>query len=200
VLRRVRYTITNRQQGTRPVGDQFEVPQTFTLKVDDPNVACLVELDVDNTGPEPECVVVRCARRQDGPPVTGAMLRGVRVAAYLREGTDEAVQRVHVVDSRRLGRPRKVRVWPVPDDEQEAYRQARRSERRPNERIPDADLARAADVYRQALRLGQAPVPAVQRELRLRSRAQAARWVSKARAAGFLGPAKGPGARGEKPS
>jgi hypothetical protein len=191
----VHYSITG-MDGSRSVGDRFEAPERFTIRVDDPNLACLVELDVDNTGPEPACVEVRATRRPHGPVVTGAMLRAVRVGTYLRDGTQDAVMPIHVAPSS----GREVSTWPPSDEEQTAYLQARRHEKQPDRRITDDQLARVADTYRQALSLGQHPTAEVQQRLRLRSRAQAARWVSKAREAGFLGPAPGRRRAGEAPT
>jgi hypothetical protein len=119
------------------------------------------------------------------------MLRGVRVGTYLREGTEAAVMEVKNPDVM-------FTVFPAGDEYVPAYRRARSQEKRPSRRIPDEDLIRVAEVYRRALALGQPPTAEVERELKLRSRAQAARWVSKARRAHFLGPAPALRVRGEK--
>jgi hypothetical protein len=179
-------------KGRRLVGDRFMVPETFTLEVDDLGLDCLVILEVDNTGPEPACVEVRAKRRSNGPPVTGTTLRGVRLGTYLREGTEMAA--APVVD-----RDVMMTVYPADDEHIPAYRRARGQEKQPSRRIPDETLARVAEVYRRALGLGQPPTAAVERELKLRSRAQAARWVAKARSAKLLGPAPALRVRGEQP-
>jgi hypothetical protein len=190
----VHYTISSSSREGRPVGDRFLVPEHFTLQVNDPNLGCLVELDIDNTGPEPACVEVRAKQRPNGPPVSGAMLRAVRVGTYVRDGAEYAVQYVADPDPNVM-----MTVYPVPGDQHASYLRARSQEKQPSRRIPDEELARVADAYRRALRLGQPPTAAVQHELKLRSRAQAARWVLKARRAGFLGPAPGQRLRGEQP-
>jgi hypothetical protein len=182
--RGVHYSISD-MHGSRLVGGgRFEVPERFTIRADDPDLPCVVELHIDNTGTEPACAEVRVTGRPGGPAVNGAMLRAVRVGEYLREGADCAVMKVHTGTTGRT-----VTVWPVPDEEEAASRRARRREKQPNRRITDDELARVADVYREALSVKKPPTAEVQQRLRLKSRAQAARWVSKARKAGFLGPA-----------
>lgn len=121
----------------------------------------------------------------------GAVLRSVRVGLYLREGVEKAV--MNVVDPSVM-----MTVYPADDEHVPAYRRARSREKKSSRRIPDEDLVRVAEVYREALRLGKPPTAAVERELRLRTRAQAARWVAKARSAGFLGPAPALRVRGEQ--
>jgi hypothetical protein len=70
------------------------------------------------------------------------------------------------------------------------YRRAvKRAGEKYRRRVPDDDLRRVADAYRRAIASGFHPTAAVEEELRLRSRAQAGRWVMKARNAGHLGPA-----------
>jgi|GEM_PF-3001764 hypothetical protein len=58
-------------------------------------------------------------------------------------------------------------------------------------RTTEDQLERVAKVYRAAVASGQPPTAAVERELRLKNRNTAKKWVQRARAAGCLPPALG---------
>ena len=118
-------------------------------------------------------------------PVTTDMLRRVPVGRLTR--FVERHQMIAVGGWSRAGA-----------DDWKAYVRARkRQEAKGRRRLTDDDLRRVAAVYRAALADGEAPTAAVHRELRLRSRGQAARWVKRAREEGHLGPAPGRRQQGE---
>ncbi len=190
VVTGTRYThLPDRDGPTRAVAERFHVPGWFTVEVDDPDLDFVLEIDVDNTEGVPRCVALVCMGRQDGPPITGEGLRRVRLASYMRRASDELVG-LRVSD--------RVTTYPLSEDELSDYLRARRrQEREQRRRITPEDLRRVAEVYRTALAHGLPPTAEVEARLRLRSRAQAARWVAKAREAGALGRAPGHRRAGE---
>jgi hypothetical protein len=176
----------------RRLGD-FVVLGRFSFEVDDPDVPFLLVLKVDSSGPVAKCTELRCTERPGGDGITTDGLRKARLATYLRAGCNIFVANHGGEEDGYINAD-----LPVSDEEFQTYlRQRRREERQGRRRITDGDLRRLADTYRQALALGLAPTAEVERVLRLRSRAQAARWVSKAREAGFLRAAPGPRQAGE---
>lgn len=195
----VHYTIDQTRRGwenprRRVVGERFEVLERFWLVVDDPELAYLLELGVDSRDGTAKCVELCCRQREGGPPVTAEGLRRVRVSRYLADPT------IHEVWQRRPQSSGRTLYTPVVggDDLADYLRARRREERRGRRRITDDDLRRVADVYRVALASGAAPTAEVEAKLRLQSRAQAARWVAKAREAGYLDAAPGPRKAGER--
>jgi hypothetical protein len=190
-------TILN-QRGRRSVSGGFAVPEVYTVEVDDPDLNFLFEIDVDNSGPSPRVAAVVCIARNDTVEVRSDQLRRVAVtrcvrnaAATLLPGRAVRDRSGHVVGA----------AFPLDDEEHEQYLRARRREERAGlRRVTDDDLRRVAEAYRAALSAGQPPTFEVQRALRLNTRGQAARWVEKARDAGFLGLAPGWRRAGEVPA
>jgi hypothetical protein len=62
--------------------------------------------------------------------------------------------------------------------------------------ITDEQLAKVAEVYREAMRFGESPTAAVEDVLNLNSRSTAAKWIGRERKARHLGAAS-PGKVGE---
>jgi hypothetical protein len=79
-------------------------------------------------------------------------------------------------------------IEPLTGGERDALEE--RFGRRPRRGSPitDANLNAVAERYREALERGDPPTQSVARELNV-ARSTAARWVTKARERGFLGPA-----------
>jgi hypothetical protein len=178
----------------------FRCVETVT-PIDLPELPCLVSLVVENVGAEPHCCELHVMARPGGEPVTGETLRRVPVADLV--GRVVAAQPVWV----RTDDPD---TWQLLDStgdldltgqdrsELNAYvRARRRDEVKGRRRISDDDLRRVAEAYRAALARGSAPTQEVRSVLRLRTDAQAARWVMRARQEGFLGEAPRRGMKGE---
>jgi hypothetical protein len=111
-------------------------------------------------------------------------LTATRIRVPLRQFIDEATRLVGV-------RPRD--TDPAEYDSEEFMRGLAHPE--PGKRLPDEILARAAEVYRNALRRGLGPTDAVALAFPI-SRSTAGRWIVEARRRGLLGPAI-PGVAGE---
>lgn len=142
------------------------------------------------------CTELTVRARLGGRWVTSDGLRGLPVARMLREAE---WQQPHL-----LRRPGASSRYGSGEGDSRAkgnaaYQRARRNaERQGRRRITDEDLRRVAEVYRSAGSTGRPPTAAVEHELHLRTRAQAARWVRRAREEGFLNPAPGPRQQGEQ--
>jgi hypothetical protein len=146
---------------------------------------------------QPRCSRLECVSKDDRTTISGELLRSLPLATLLRQILDVVEEQFPVkkVGPGVYDGP----LWTDREEMRRYLRQRRRAERARRRRITDEDLRLTADVYRRALTEGSAPVVAVEHALRLSSRSQAARWVMKAREAGFLGAALGPRQSGEQP-
>jgi hypothetical protein len=138
---------------------------------------------IENAPFGPRCIDLRIATNADHP-ITSDALRRVRVGQLIQFAEDHPML---FQGSLTEG------AWATEGGRDRAayLRARRRQEAQGRRRISDEDLTRVAAVYRAALIAGRPPTAAVQGELRLRTRGQAARWVKRAREEGFLGPAPG---------
>lgn len=141
------------------------------------------------------CVDLRIVAKDDGNPITPAGLRRVPLGRIIRLVEDLGVPMTAFDGHRRIDRE--------PDAERRARATYRRevTMRQKGERrwrLDEAMLARVAQVYRDAIGTGAPPTAAVQEYFRLTSRAQAARWVKRAREEGHLRPAPGRRLKGEQ--
>lgn len=196
---------------TVPAFEGYALPSRFTAEVDDPELPVLVELEVVTPwGGPPQLDSVQCRRRPGGGDLTGAALRQVTVATYLRLAIERAARPFEIHESpefvlrteseeRRkewedLGPhpgERLLLVGTIRDGEQaeDLYSEVRRLDRRRRTPLSRDDLADAAKVYRTALKAGDNPTAKVAEVLYL-SRSSAGRWVAEARSRGLLGPTR----------
>lgn len=151
---------------------RFVVPRKFTAEFEAEFGRVTLSVEVDDGG------VARCVGldlRSD--EISGGMLRQVPVAAWMREALERAA---NVLDRDPLAsreRPRTSLVLTT----------GARLRRRGSP-LSDEELQRVAGIYRDAQERGHAPTQSVADQLGA-PRSTAARWVGKARARGYLGPA-----------
>lgn len=189
-----------------PVGERWGVFRCVATvePIDLPDLPYLVSLVVENVGAEPHCCDLHVLARPGGPPVTSENLRRLPVAELVRRVVAE--QDVWVSETGDF-------PWTLLDPasgadpagrdrrEFDAYLRARlREEAKGRRRITDDDLRRVADAYRLAMAQGNPPTQEVRAAMHLRTDAQAARWVMRARQEGFLGEAPRRGMKGERPT
>lgn len=162
--------------------------------IDEPWSPYMVEALVTATPRGPRCIDLHIVARGEGEAITPAGLRRVPLGRIIRliEGSLPA----------RLTVDKEGRVVPVAEDRQARAAYRRAVTRRRNEgarwRLDADTLAKVADVYRSALASGASPTAAVEDYFRLGNRAQAARWVKRAREEGHLGAAPGRRLKGEQ--
>jgi Helix-turn-helix domain len=170
----------------------FRVPETFTAGFSAERFRILIEIVLEENGPE--CVAVS-RLDYDAPPLTSERRFPLRamVNAAVRAAAFELVDApIEDVDPKREN-PRlvpdergHVQVYaPAFGDRDEKRRAA------PSGRVgSEADLNRVAALYRRAAASGSAPSSAIAGEFGI-TPATARKWVQRARARGFLGPALG---------
>lgn len=179
-------------------------------------MATLVVRIVDR---EPQCVQLTLTRQDENVrpppaharPITGAVLRRVRVHELVREATAAATIRYtrQRPDDERANEPFNIdgepawedrEVWPLQEDWEAGRLFVANGARQPRRGIPitDDDLRHVADVYRASMAEGRPPTLTVAETMHV-ARPTASRWIARARARGFLGPARR-GAAGELPT
>lgn len=151
---------------------------------------------IEATARGPQCVELTLVARADGEPITPAGLRRVPLGRIVRLVEDRLAATLTLDES---GRP----AARSQDEERRIrakYRRAVTVQQKEGRRwVLDAgQLAQVADVYRRALATGGHPTAAVQDYFKLGTRAQAAKWVKRAREEGHLGPAPGRRLKGEQ--
>jgi hypothetical protein len=168
----------------------FRVPETFTAGFSDERFRILIEVLLDEHGPE--CVAI--SRLDDAaPPLTSerrfplrAMVNAaVRAAAF--ELVDVPIEEVDPgrKDPRLVPDERgHVRVWAPAFD---GHSEERAS---PGSHVGRNELQHVAALYRRAVASGLSPSSAIADEFGI-TRSTARKWVQRARASGFLGPAVG---------
>ena len=192
------------------IGAQFAIPATFVAEVtptDPAKPRCRLEIEIHKG--KPVCSQLTVGRTEAGQAVTGSRLRTLPIDDWVRRAADDVAHEVvggqDVPEVIFEGVRYPLRGGKV-DDTHVAYRVAgltltstwRASERATDPRaITDELLQEVADIYREALIRNAPPTNAVANEKHV-SRPTAGRWVVRARRAGFLGPAPGPGAAGER--
>lgn len=142
-------------------------------------------------------------RGRDGQPVTTTMLRSVSVKAITSAVGPRASLRL-VKSKDGLRRVSTILTDEGPEGWIEAYKKQQTETPRRGKRLSDETLRDVANVYRDALRQGSRPIPAIAEAFTI-SKKTAPKWVMAARgridpATGstFLEPAPGPGRAGEK--
>jgi hypothetical protein len=170
----------------------FRVPQMFTAGFLDERLRVLIEVVLEEEGPE--CVAIS---RLDfhAPPLTSERRFPLRamVNAALRAAALELVRvRVEEVDPRREN-PRlvpdesgRVQVYSAAFDEHGEERLGAGAHGAENQE----KLERVATLYRRAVASGLAPSAAIAHEFGI-TPATARKWVQRARESGFLGSAVG---------
>jgi hypothetical protein len=168
--------------GFAPLDHHWAVPRYFTVVgefADDTEVELAVEVDDEGTASCRKLEVRNAA-------VTSAVLRGVPIARLLAHGMTLA--------SFEIGEPRPSGVVtlsvPTMNRRADFYDRHAKGARRPRKGSPltDENLRQVAELYRAALKRGDAPTQTVADGMNV-ARSTAARWVAKARESGFLGPA-----------
>jgi hypothetical protein len=122
-----------------------------------------------------------------GDPITASLFRRMPLDRILHEIIDAAaVELVDILDP--MTQEERAAWMPAAGSKsgRERLREARKGGR--GVKLTDADLRRAADIYRAALKKHDPPTRAVADQLHL-ARSTAGRWVFAARKRGFLGPA-----------
>jgi hypothetical protein len=189
------------------VGASFWAPARFVVTVKDARYP--VQLDVEIRNGRAECLAVSAITREvrldngiraTGPPLTGALLRRLRLESLLREAT-------FAIASERQRLPREVvdplRKWATPDKEGNVEVIAPVRGRRGGEadfmrayprptpkrgaRVTLDELRRAAEIYLRAEEVGESTAEAIAKQFHIEE-STARKWVMKARAAHLLPP------------
>lgn len=152
-----------------PLGSGFAMGYSPSVRVDDPTVDVVVELDLDVEEGRLVVTELRAERRPDGPPVTVDVLKSLPLVSLVTRSAEAGLMS-GLVKVRSTG-PGSTRIVPArPED---------------LEKLPDVE--RAAVVYRAAFLFGLPPTAAVAEALGV-SRDVAAKRVQAARQAGLLEP------------
>jgi hypothetical protein len=162
---------------TRPaaaVGDAFMLSE-FTARFDQDGLP-LVALDIAVMDGTPLCRGVHVTPRPEGPGITGQELKRIPIASWMRQACR------HAAVPKTLGEVGLSFALAASDAERE---ELDRSLRRRHRRLTDEFLREVAAVYSDFL--DDSPVEAVKAKWPT-SYSSAARWVSEARARGFLPP------------
>lgn len=177
--------------GRHGAAKRFVVPQRFIATTTVAGVEVALTVETDEHGAS-HCVALELRQLDDGEPITGGTLRNLPAPTRLvREAVSTLAEEVQ-------SRPGGNLTAAIPgfghDDGGVAFEQ---NVRRPRRGVPitDEQLHDVARIYRAAHESGVPATEAVAREKHL-ARSTAARWVSKARERGILGPAL-PGQAGE---
>ena len=181
--------------GHGPLEGGLRLTQGVTFDVDDPALDFLVTMSVCAHQGRLACSQITISQRVGGPSVNGRGLRTVVVDAYvrlIRDWLSDPNGQGQLLLVAEVGRSDDAVFFEAPNIKVLAEFSAAQRRRRPlSETLP-----LVADTYRGALAKGDiAPTEAVGRYFHY-SRGHAARLVSEARKAGFLGPARR-GAAGE---
>jgi hypothetical protein len=185
------------EEGGGPLDGGLWVANRFSATVDDPAMPYLVTLTLGAHDRRLATESITLTMRTGGAPITATSLRALKVDAY--------VARIRAELSTLQGGLRLMRrtdgegttAWSgVPEHDWPRFETSQSRRRRPEDTLPE--VARA---YREALGhqdsyIAAAPTQYVADELHY-SRGHAARLVVKARKAGLLDPAPGPGRAGE---
>jgi hypothetical protein len=161
------------------------------VRVDDLNLDYVLTLTLATDRGHLVIEEARLTRREGHPAITSTGLRTVALDAYLRGIRRELARRPEELGfGVEHGRINDTVVWRLPTTEEwagvEAHQQ--RPRRPPVETLPAVVAAYREAVDSSDPEISRAPTAEVGRRLHY-SRAHAARLVSKARKAGFLGPA-----------
>lgn len=160
-------------RGTLSLGKGLELPKAFNVVFGDPDLPCRVRLDLAIEGGRLEVAQLTCTRRKGEPLLTTEQLRRVPVARLIREAAE------YVLFER--GGKQWARTRNVLDDvDFDALVE--------NGPQPET-LEYVAAIYRLAWVCHDDPTKAVVERFGGLPRSTAGRWVSKAREAGYLGPA-----------
>jgi hypothetical protein len=165
------FVLVASREGAAP---RLVIPARFTadFPLDFGHVKLTVEVD---SGGVPRSVGLEL-RAGANAEITGGLLRKVPVAQLMREALKASANEVQLLPGGGL----KVEVGFSGEHEIRAPRSG--------SRLTDEQLERVAETYREAEQRGHAPTQAVADQFHL-ARSTAARWVSKARERGMLGPA-----------
>lgn len=171
--------------------DGFGAPQRFVAEAD--SLAVEVELDAEGI---PHCHGLNL-RNAAGEGITTQTLRRVALVRLMREAVAQAARLYTPVEKN--GKPVFRIVSTPPSEAVDFYERYTKEARRPRQGSPVTDerLEAVADFYRKAMEEGKPPTREIADSMHV-ARSTAARWVSKARERGFLGPARR-GRAGEQP-
>jgi hypothetical protein len=139
-----------------------------------------IDIEVDDRG-APSCRGLRIVPYEDGPPVTGTLLRDVAIDRLMRRAVTRDTFRLEPQDP---GLARAVRF-----DARSFLEHYRHGARQPRRGAPvtAADLSNIADMYRTEFETGStSPTKAIAETFRV-DRSTARRWVQRARKEGLLG-------------
>ena len=158
---------------------RFVVPQKFTVSGARADIGVVMTVETDTSGVS-RCIALELRELEGGEPVTGGVLRKIPVQEMMREAlalvAGEVQSQGGGVTSAGFGSGRAAGF-------DENVRRPRRGAA-----VTDDQLRQVADLYRAALDRGDPPTQTIADEMHA-ARSTAARWVAKARAAGFLGAA-----------
>ena len=185
------------EEGGGPLDGGLWLPNRFSATVDDPAMPYLVTLTLGAHDRRLATESITLTMRAGGAPITATSLRAVKVDAYVAlvraelsklRGGFRVMQRVQGEGQT---------AWSgVAEHEWPRFEASQSRRRRPEDTLPEVAAA-----YREALAhhdsyIAAAPTQYVADQLHY-SRGHAARLVVKARRAGLLDPAPGPGRAGE---
>lgn len=151
-----------------------------------------IEIAVDDRG-VPRCRGLAIRAYDDGPEVTGDLLRRLPIRRLVKEATGVAAS-VVALEVAPGGGGAHLYI-PSPPERREIYGQFTDDARRPRRGSPitDQNLRGVAGLYRAALDNGDPPTQTIVDKMHV-ARSTASRWVAAARERGFLGPATRGGA------
>lgn len=162
-----------------PLEKGFAIPRQFRAFVDDPAMPYTFGFDVEPSATGEPRITELTIRPREGQAIGTENLRRLNISRYLQAARTAATLR-----ARGPGKLTRVRDEDIPDL-YEIYRPVRGA---PKPRLSDEALARAVEVYRQAVIAGDPPTQTVAKVLHL-ERSTAGRWMVEARRRGLLGPA-----------
>lgn len=167
-------------------------PCTASILMNEESVGSMTIGVIDG---HPACVAITSSTHG----LTGALLRQIPIASLVRDAASTSTVRVLSTESGAVFGARYVDGGPgfgqlLTDLRSELAAVEDNSRRRV---ISRAFLAEVALIYRDAVAMNKAPAKAVQMALGPTTPENARRWIASARREGLLGPALGPGRKGE---
>jgi hypothetical protein len=174
--------------GFVPWKDDLVLPALFEATIEDDGVPHRIDLSVRvERGCRPVCARLELTQPDDGPPVTAADLRSLRLNAYVGFAVGASARRVRDLGNGSV----ELELVSKVDVRRKDVAGRRR-------RVSDDEVREVAAVYRAAVAAGEPPRLAVEEHFDGMAPASAARRISAARAMGYLEPVKASRKQGGK--
>lgn len=177
-----------------PLGEGLAIPSRIDASTVVADLPVHLEITIELEEGRPVCTELRCRQREGGPPITGTLLRDLKIATLVAQTTQHVALRLMWRNGRWEG------VHALSEDPDREYEDAlsalaaeyRSVVRRPKrgQRWSDDHFKEIARLYREKLKSGsRSPNRDLANALQFEA-STVSKWVMEARRRGFLGPAE----------